>query len=72
MPFVLSLQLYIGTPHLTHVYSNVAYRSLHACMTSIYFITMMQEANLYVAAQEIAYLDNVVQETLRLYPPAPE
>ena len=32
----------------------------------------LQESNLYAAAQEIDYLDNVIQEILRLHPPAPE
>ena len=32
----------------------------------------MQYSNLYTASQEIDYLDNVVQETLRLHPPGPE
>ena len=30
----------------------------------------MQEATLYEASQEITYLDNVIQEALRLIPPA--
>ena len=31
-----------------------------------------QEASLYTAAQEMSYLDNVIQESLCLYPPALE
>ena len=34
-------------------------------------LIFFQEASLYEATQEITYLDNVVQESLRLYPPAP-
>ena len=33
----------------------------------IYF----QDASAYEASQEIDYLDNVIQESLRLYPPGP-
>lgn len=32
----------------------------------------MQESNLYIAAQEITYVDQVLQESMRLYPPAIE
>ena len=35
-------------------------------------IYILQDSGLYKAAQEIAYLDNVIQESLRIYPPAVE
>ena len=35
----------------------------------VYFVRP-QDASAYEASQEIAYLDNVIQESLRLYPPA--
>ena len=43
----------------------------HACTIQSNNIIMcqLQESTLYTAAQEITYLDNVVQESLRLYPP---
>ena len=34
-------------------------------------LSCVQEADLPDAAEDIAYLDNVVQEALRMYPPAP-
>ena len=30
---------------------------------------LTKDASLYEASQEITYLDNVIQESLRLYPP---
>ena len=34
-------------------------------------LSCLQDADLPDAAEDIAYLDNVVQEALRMYPPAP-
>ena len=36
----------------------------------LYNQIIMQDASAYEASQEITYLDNVIQESLRLYPPA--
>ena len=48
------------------------YLELHAQSNHVRAQFMsMQEADLPDAAEEIVYLDNVVQETLRMYPPAP-
>ena len=47
----------------------IFYDYMHAIATLFY---NLQDANLYSAAQEITSVDNVVHETLRLYPPVPE
>ena len=35
------------------------------------FIHELQDTSVYEASQDIAYLDNVIQESLRLYLPGP-
>jgi cytochrome P450 len=43
-----------------------------AKVTRYISIALLQDCGLYKAAQEITYLDNVIQESLRIYPPAVE
>ena len=40
-------------------------------MHIVYPFTSLQEASMYDATQELQYLDMVIQESLRMYPPAP-
>jgi len=37
----------------------------------LHYLTYSQEASMYDATQELQYLDMVIQESLRMYPPAP-
>ena len=41
-------------------------------MIQFYYVNFVQESTLYTAAQEITYLDKVLQESLRVYPPIVE
>ena len=41
-------------------------------LTKVKIYILFQDSDLYKAAQEIAYLDNVIQESLRIYPPGVE
>ena len=41
-------------------------------LTKVKIYILLQDSDLYKAAQEIVYLDNVIQESLRIYSPAVE
>ena len=38
----------------------------------IYVVLPLQDASVTTVAQEVPYLDMVIDETLRLYPPSPK
>ena len=44
---------------------------LTSTTSPVHYLTLSQEASMYDATQELQYLDMVIQESLRMYPPAP-
>ena len=59
--------------HVACMFTFIALQNLFSqTLIMIYVVLPLQDASVTTVAQEVPYLDMVIDETLRLYPPSPK
>ena len=59
--------------HVACMFNCIALQNLFSQrLIMIYVVLPLQDASVTTVAQEVPYLDMVIDETLRLYPPSPK